>query len=97
MVIFTVVPWVCWSVATSRNSGSVFIFARIFGAHSFSSARLASCSVYSNCVRVARPPSRTSCEACMYRRAPSTFSSLRPQPRDDLLRVDIALVRAASA
>ena len=37
---------------------------RIFGAQSFSSSRLASCSVYSNCVRVARPPTRTSCEAC---------------------------------
>ena len=71
----SVVPSVCWSVATSRSSGSVSILARIFGAHSLSSSRLASCSVYWNCVRVGRPPTRTSCAACRYRRAPSTLSS----------------------
>ena len=91
MVSCSVVPSVCWSVATSRNSGSVFIFARIFGAHSFSSARLASCSVYSNCVRVARPPSRTSCDACMIEARALDLLELRPQPGDDLLRIDIAL------
>ena len=37
------VPLACWSVATSRNCGNVLIFARILGAHSLSSSRLASC------------------------------------------------------
>jgi hypothetical protein len=36
---------------------------------------LASCSVYWNCVRAIRPPTLTSCDACMNSRAPSTFSS----------------------
>ena len=68
-------PDVCWSVATSRSIGSDLSFSSTFGAHSFSSSRLASCSVYWNCVRAIRPPTLTSCAACMKSRAPSTFSS----------------------
>ena len=33
MVSVNVAPPVCWSLATSRSSGRVFILARIFGAH----------------------------------------------------------------
>ena len=88
----SVVPLVCWSVATSRSSGSVCIFARIFGAHSFSSARLASCSVNSNWVRVGRPPSRTSCAACMIEPGALDLVELGAQPGDDLLRGRLALV-----
>ncbi len=92
MVSVSVVPAVCWSVATSRSSRSVFILSKIFGAHSFNSPRFASCSVNSNWVRLGRPPRRTSCAACMNSRAPCDLFQLWPQPGDDLLRRGIALV-----
>ena len=93
----SVVPDICWSVATSRSSGSVLSLSSTLGAHVLSSSMSASCSVYWNCVRAARPPTLTSCAACRKSLAPSTFSSLRPQPRDDLVGGGVALVLAASA
>ncbi|GJE36110.1 hypothetical protein KHHGKMAE_0157 [Methylobacterium persicinum] len=71
-----VVPRVCWSVATSRSSGRVFILSRMRGAQVLNSARSGSWSVYSNWVRDVRPPVRTSWVAWMNVRIPSTRSSL---------------------
>ena len=50
--------------------------SRIFGAHSFSSARLASCSVNWNCVRVGAAAEPHVLRRLQKSRAPSTFSSL---------------------
>src|SRR3954447_25003781 len=92
MVSVRVAPPVCWSVATSRSSGSVFILSKIFDDHWFSSSRLASCRV----VLVLRP-----------RRAPADIDVLRrlqkqcgafdlgelwAQPPDDLVGRNVALI-----
>ncbi len=53
--------WCRWSAGRWRRRAAPAASAsspRIFGAHSLSSARSASCSVYWNWVRVGRPPSR---------------------------------------
>ena len=60
----SVVPELCWSVATSRNCGSDFSLSRIFDAQALSSSKLASCSVYWNWVLAKRAPTVTSCAAC---------------------------------
>ncbi len=76
MASVSVVPAFCWSVATSRNSGSSPSLARIFGAQAFNSSRLTSCTVYWNWVRAERPPTVTSCATCRNSRAPLTWASL---------------------
>src|SRR3982074_2368934 len=89
----SVVPFVCWSVATSRSSGRVCILVRIFGAHSFSSARLASCSVNSNWGRVGRPPAKPNVLRGLHVEAGALdLIELRAQPRDDLLGARGSLV-----
>src|SRR6266850_1830975 len=85
MVRVNVAPPVCWSLATSRSSGSVFSLSKIFDDHWFSSSRLASCRVYWYCVRVGRPPILMSCRAF-------DIGELRTQPSNDFVGRNVALI-----
>jgi hypothetical protein len=88
----SVVPEVCWSVATSRNSGSDLSLSRILDDQAFSSSKLASWTVYWNCVLEKR-----AAHGHVLRRLQVDFEArdlrqLRPQPRDHLKDVNVAFV-----
>ena len=84
-------------MATSRSSGSDLSFSSTLGAHSFSSSRLASCSVYWNCVRDGAAADVDVLRRLQEEPRALHLLQLRPQPGDDLDGRDIALARAASA
>ena len=87
--------WCRWSAGRSRRRaarGSVCILARIFGAHSFSSSRLASCSVIFE-LRAGRPAAEPDVLRRLHEEPGALdLVELGAQPRDDLLRGGVALV-----
>ena len=85
-------PAFCWSVATSRSSGSDCSLSRIFGAQALSSSRLASCSVYWNCVLREAGADRHVLRRLQIDPQARDLRKLRPQPGDHLEDVDVALV-----
>ena len=77
-------PAFCWSVATSRSSGSDLSLSRIFGAQALSSSRLASWIVYWNWVLAKRAADGHVLRRLQIDPEARNLRELRPEPRDDL-------------
>ena len=83
-------PWSCWSLLTSRNSGSARSASTNFGVHRFSSFTSGSSRLYWYCVRLTRSSTVRSCTGCRNSVMPSTLAisgcsrrltALAPAPR----------------